>query len=76
MRHWAAKGARLDGRTEAQRRRAVVPLFSSPPTLRPPLLLTSSFVDRVFDNEINIAVHRAKSAYERMLFREALKVGW
>lgn len=35
----------------------------------------SSFLDRVLDNEINIAVHRTKAAYDRMLFREALKTG-
>jgi leucyl-tRNA synthetase len=27
----------------------------------------------VFDNEMNIAVHRVKEAYEKLLFREALK---
>lgn len=36
----------------------------------------TSFMDRVFDNEINIAVHRTRQAYDRMLFREALKTGW
>lgn len=36
---------------------------------------SSSFVDRVFENEINIAAHRARAAYDRMLFREALKTG-
>jgi hypothetical protein len=36
----------------------------------------SSFIDRVFDNELNIAVHRTKAAYDKMLFREALKTGW
>jgi len=30
--------------------------------------------DRVFANEINIAVHKARQAYDGMLFREALKV--
>jgi hypothetical protein len=30
----------------------------------------------VFDNELNIAVHRTKAAYDKMLFREALKTGW
>uniref|UniRef100_A0A7S0UUZ6 leucine--tRNA ligase n=1 Tax=Polytomella parva TaxID=51329 RepID=A0A7S0UUZ6_9CHLO len=30
--------------------------------------------DKVFDNEINIAIAQAKAAYDRMLFREALKV--
>lgn len=34
----------------------------------------ASFLDRVFENEIDIAVHRARAAYDRMLFREALKV--
>lgn len=29
----------------------------------------------MFENEINIAVHRARAAYDRMLFREALKAG-
>lgn len=38
--------------------------------------LPTSFIDRVFDNEINIAVHRARQAYEKMMFREALKTGW
>lgn len=36
----------------------------------------TSFIDRVFDNEINIATHRTREAYGRMLFREALKSGW
>ncbi|KAL4433681.1 hypothetical protein ABPG75_000122 [Micractinium tetrahymenae] len=36
----------------------------------------TSFLDRVFDNEMNIAVERTKVAYDRMLFREALKTGW
>ncbi|KAL4854122.1 Leucine--tRNA ligase [Chlorella vulgaris] len=36
----------------------------------------TSFIDRVFDNEINIAVHRTRDAYDKMLFREALKHGW
>lgn len=35
----------------------------------------TSFNDRVFDNEINIAVTRTRAAYDRMLFREALKSG-
>ena len=36
----------------------------------------ASFTDRAFDNELNIAVHRTQAAYDRMLFREALKRGW
>lgn len=36
----------------------------------------SSFNDRVFDNEMNIAVAATKAAYDRLLFREALKKGW
>lgn len=36
----------------------------------------TSFLDRVFDNEMNIAVERTRAAYDRMLFREALKAGW
>lgn len=36
----------------------------------------TSFLDRVFDNEINIALARTRKAYDRMLFREALKTGW
>jgi len=35
-----------------------------------------SFVDRVFDNEINIAISKSHAAYSRMLFREALITGW
>lgn len=34
------------------------------------------FLDRAFDNEINIAVHAAHAAYSKCLFREALKVGY
>ena len=30
--------------------------------------------DRVFANEICIAVHKAREAYDNMMFREALKV--
>lgn len=37
---------------------------------------SSSFFDRVFENEINIAVHRTREGFEQMLFREALKAGW
>ncbi|KAF8060524.1 leucine--tRNA ligase [Scenedesmus sp. PABB004] len=33
----------------------------------------SSLFDRVFANELNIAVFRAREAYDRLLFREALK---
>lgn len=36
----------------------------------------TSFLDRAFDNEINIAIVGAKAAYDNYLFREALKVGW
>ncbi|GAB4822876.1 hypothetical protein N2152v2_009922 [Parachlorella kessleri] len=35
----------------------------------------SSFLDRVFDNEMNIAVAATRQAYDRLLFREALKSG-
>lgn len=33
----------------------------------------ATLFDRVFENEINIAVFRTKAAYDRALFREALK---
>ena len=33
----------------------------------------STIQDRVFANEINIAVHKTKQAYDNCLFREALK---
>ena len=36
----------------------------------------TSFLDRAFENEINIAVARTAAAYDRMLFRAALKAGW
>ena len=36
----------------------------------------TSFLDRVFDNEINIAIAAAKASYDNYMFREALKVGW
>ena len=36
----------------------------------------TSFIDRVFDNEINSAIAGAKSAFDRFMFREALKAGW
>lgn len=36
----------------------------------------STFPDRVFGNAINIAVHRAEAAFDKMLYREALKVGF
>ncbi|CAD7704718.1 unnamed protein product [Ostreobium quekettii] len=36
----------------------------------------TSFLDRVFDNEINIAIRKAFDAYDKLLFREALKSGW
>ena len=35
----------------------------------------STLFDRVFENEINIAVFATRAAYERLLFREALKSG-
>ncbi|CAI7887244.1 unnamed protein product [Closterium sp. NIES-53] len=35
-----------------------------------------SFADRVFENEINLAVALSKAAYDNMLFREALKTGF
>lgn len=35
----------------------------------------TSFFDRVFDNEMNIAVAATKAAYDHLLFREALKAG-
>ncbi|GJP49314.1 hypothetical protein CLOM_g8539 [Closterium sp. NIES-68] len=35
-----------------------------------------SFADRVFENEINLAVSLSKAAYDSMLFREALKTGF
>jgi hypothetical protein len=33
----------------------------------------STISDRVFENELNIAVFRSKEAYDKLLFREALK---
>lgn len=36
----------------------------------------STFFDRVFENELNIAVRKTFEAYDKMLFREALKTGW
>lgn len=36
----------------------------------------STFLDRVFANEIDGAVAAARAAYERLMFREALKAGW
>lgn len=30
---------------------------------------------RVFDNEINVAIHASHAAYSNMLFKEALKTG-
>lgn len=36
----------------------------------------SLFLDRAFDNEINIAIHSTKEAYENFMFREALKSAW
>lgn len=35
-----------------------------------------SFADRVFENEINLAIQQTEASYERMLFREALKCGF
>jgi leucyl-tRNA synthetase len=35
----------------------------------------TSFMDRVFDNELNIAAVKAKEAYDGYLFREAVQVG-
>lgn len=35
----------------------------------------SSFMDRVFDNELNIAAVKAKEAYDGYLFREAMQIG-
>ncbi|KAH7279053.1 hypothetical protein KP509_37G003200 [Ceratopteris richardii] len=34
------------------------------------------FADRVFENEINIAIHVTEQNYESMMFREALKTGF
>ncbi|KAK9826880.1 hypothetical protein WJX81_003148 [Elliptochloris bilobata] len=34
------------------------------------------FHDRVFDNEMNVAVAATRQAYEGLMFREALKAGW
>ncbi|KAJ6696521.1 hypothetical protein OIU74_015432 [Salix koriyanagi] len=36
----------------------------------------STFADRVFENEINIAVETTKKNYEKYMFREALKTGF
>jgi leucyl-tRNA synthetase len=36
----------------------------------------TSFLDRAFNNEISACVHAAKSAYDRFMFREALKASW
>ena len=33
------------------------------------------FICRVFDNEINTAVHASHAAYSNMLFKDALKTG-
>jgi len=35
----------------------------------------TSFMDRIFDNELNIAAFKAKEAYDGYLFREAVQVG-
>lgn len=37
--------------------------------------LGTNFFDRVFENEINIAVEKCTRAFENMLFRDALKFG-
>lgn len=44
---------------------------SAPPGLREGE--TSLLQDRIFNNEINIAIERTREGYERMTFREALK---
>lgn len=36
----------------------------------------SSFFERVFENEINIAVHQTEEAFTQMMYRDALKSGW
>jgi len=36
----------------------------------------STFADRVFENEINIAVEKTRKNYEKYMFREALKTGF
>ncbi|DBA71743.1 TPA: hypothetical protein ACH3X2_011015 [Trebouxia sp. C0005] len=36
----------------------------------------SSFADRVFDNEMNLAIHGSHAAYDNMMFKEALKTGY
>lgn len=36
----------------------------------------STFWDAVFDNEIAVAVHRARAAYESMNFRDVVLAGW
>jgi leucyl-tRNA synthetase len=36
----------------------------------------STFADRVFENEINIAVETTRKNYEKYMFREALKTGF
>lgn len=41
-------------------------LRSGPPT---------TFFDKVFENAMNIAVHRSAAAFDKMLFRDALKYG-
>ena len=54
------------------------PLCLSFPCCRVPIGLREdgelTLQDRVFANEINIAVHKAKEAYDNMVFREALKI--
>ncbi len=51
---------------------SLTPLVSFPPGLREEGEL--SLQDRVFANEMCIAVHRARHAYDHMMFREALKI--
>lgn len=36
----------------------------------------ATFWDRVFENEINAAVHRTKAAYDDMNFRDVVLAGW
>ena len=35
----------------------------------------ATFADRVFENAINVAVHRSRESFDRMMFREAIKHG-
>ncbi|DBA81513.1 TPA: hypothetical protein ACH3X1_007289 [Trebouxia sp. C0004] len=36
----------------------------------------SSFADKVFDSEMNLAIHGSHAAYDNMMFKEALKTGY